>query len=94
MSGYKNMNTSQLLINLIWTAKFWAAIREQKHTNKNQEYILTLGDNTEGDNVYMYSHRAAKRCESCISQILTGCASPWQAKHLGMNSISKFIWRN
>jgi hypothetical protein len=86
------MTQFTFLTALIWTARYFEALKHQKHSITNQEFIESLPDYDDCGSVYMYCHRATRRTLSVAAFIVTECRDPWLARPLGFKNTPKFVY--
>ena len=90
---------SSFTLSLLWVAKFYRAMANQRTTDTNNRFVVSLGsklgiDFDETDryqHASLYLHHSSKRCENLLAFILTGISSAYHASHFGFKSTARFI---
>ena len=86
------MTQFNFLITLIWVARYFEALKHQKHSDKNHSFIESLPDYNDCGGVYMYCHRATRRALAVAAYMMTGIPDPWLARPLGFCNTPSFVY--
>ena len=86
------MTQFNFLTALIWTARYFEALKHQNHSDKNEAFIRSLPDYEDAGSTYMYCHRATRRTLSIAAYIMTGIRDPWLARPFGFCGVPKFVY--